>query len=261
MYSYIDTHAHLYLSQFDEDRDTAIHSALQQGVKKILLPNIDNSTIGQMLEMGKKYENVCYPMMGLHPCSVDAGYKEQLKTVEEWLDRQDFLAVGEIGTDLHWDKTFKNEQEECFRTQVRWARERDLPVVIHSRETLDWNIDIITEEHKGTLRGIFHCFNGTIEQAEKIAGLGMYMGLGGVVTFKNSGMSDVVPHLNREFCVLETDAPYLTPDPHRGKRNESSYIPLVAQRVAEFWGVSPEEVADITTSNAVKVFGSDIMPD
>jgi TatD DNase family protein len=259
MNTFVDTHAHLYLAQFDDDRDSAIDSALQQGVKKILLPNIDNSTIGQMLGMGEKYKDICYPMMGLHPCSVDSNYKDQLKTIDEWLNRQDFLAVGEIGTDLYWDKTHKDEQEETFRTQVRWAKERGLPVVIHSRETLEWNIDIIAEEQDGALQGVFHCFNGTVAQAERIAGMGMYMGLGGVVTFKNSGMSEVVPYLDRNFCVLETDAPYLTPVPYRGKRNESAYIPLIAKRVAEFWHLTTEEVADITTGNAIKLFGPDIM--
>jgi TatD DNase family protein len=261
MHTFIDTHAHLYLAQFDEDRDAVIDSALQQEVKKILLPNIDNSTVGQMLDMEKKYNGICYAMMGLHPCSVDADYNSRLRITKEWLDRQEFLAVGEIGTDLYWDKTFKDEQEKCFRTQVRWARERELPVVIHSRETLEWNISIIAEEQDGGLRGIFHCFNGTVAQAEKIADLGFFMGLGGVVTFKNSGMSEILPHLDPNYCVLETDAPYLTPVPNRGKRNESSYVPLIAQRVADYWEVTIEEVAKITTRNAIKVFGPDIKPD
>ncbi|RLD18566.1 MAG: hydrolase TatD [Bacteroidetes bacterium] len=260
MHTFIDTHAHLYLSQFDEDGDAVVDSALQQDVKKILLPNIDNSTVRQMLDMEEKYEGVCYAMMGLHPCSVDANYRDQLKMMEEWLEKRQFLAVGEIGTDLFWDKTFKDEQEACFRAQVGWARERGLPVVIHSRETLDWNISIIEEEQDGALKGIFHCFNGTVEQAERITGMGFYMGLGGVVTFKNSGMSEIVPHIDPNYCVLETDAPYLTPVPHRGKRNESSYIPLVAKRVAEYWNMTVEQVADITTENAVRVFGPDIMP-
>ena len=260
MHTFIDTHAHLYLPQFDEDRDTVVDSALKQEVKKILLPNIDNSTVTQMLDMEKKYPGVCHAMMGLHPCSVDQNYREQLKFMQEWLDKKDFLAIGEIGTDLFWDKTFKDEQEECFRVQVRWARERGLPVVIHSRETLEWNISIIAEEQDGALRGIFHCFNGTVAQAEKIAAMGFFIGLGGVVTFKNSGMSEIVPHLDPGYCVLETDAPYLTPVPYRGKRNESSYIPLVARRVAEYWEMTIEEVADVTTENAVKVFGADIKP-
>ena len=260
MHTFIDTHAHLYLSQFDEDRDAVIDSALQQGVKKILLPNIDNSTIGQMRDMEKKYDGICHSMMGLHPCSVDANYHAQLKTMEEWLDKTDFLAIGEIGTDLYWDKTFKDAQEDCFRTQIRWSRERGLPVVIHSRDTLEWNINIIEEEQDGSLCGIFHCFNGTVAQAEKITGMGFYMGLGGVVTFKNSGMAEITAQLDPEYCVLETDAPYLTPAPHRGKRNESGYIPLIAQRVAECWNMSVGAVAEITTRNALKVFGSDIMP-
>ncbi len=258
MHTFIDTHAHLYLPQFDEDRDAVVDSALKQGVKKILLPNIDNSTVEQMLDMEKKYDGTCHAMMGLHPCSVDANYRNELKIMEDWLDKRDFLAVGEIGTDLYWDKTYKDEQEACFRAQVHWARERGLPVVIHSRETLDWNISIMEEEQDGTLVGIFHCFNGTIAQAERIIGLGFFMGLGGVVTFKNSGMSEIVPLLDPGHCVLETDAPYLTPVPYRGKRNESSYIPLVAQRVAEYWKMTVEEVADITTENAVRIFGPDI---
>jgi len=258
MHTFIDTHAHLYLNQFDDDRDEVIDVALQEEVKKILLPNIDNSTVDQMLSMEERYDGICHAMMGLHPCSVDAGYKDQLKMIEEWLDIREFLAIGEIGTDLFWDKTFRVEQEDCFRTQVRWARERHLPVVIHSRETLEWNIDMIAEEQDGTLSGIFHCFNGTVTQASKISDMGFFMGLGGVVTFKNSGMSEVIPQLDPRYCVLETDAPYLTPAPYRGKRNESSYIPIIAKRVAEYWNLTVEEVANITTNNAIRVFGEDI---
>ena len=252
---FIDTHAHLYLDQFDVDRDEVVRRALDSGVKKIYLPNIDSSSIESMLEMETNYPDVCLPMMGLHPCSVDAGYKEQLEIVRQWLDRRSFVAVGEIGTDLYWDKTYKAEQEDAFRTQIAWARELGIPVVIHSRDSLDWSIDIIEDEQDGSLGGVFHCFNGTVEQAARIVDLGFYMGLGGVATFKNSGMDNVVPHLDRGHCVLETDAPYLTPTPHRGKRNESAYVPLIAQRVADLWEMTAEEVADITTANANRLFG------
>lgn len=254
MPTFIDTHAHLYLEQFDEDRIEVIANAQEHGLLKIYLPNIDKTSIDSMIQMEQDYPGVCFPMMGLHPCSVGEDVDYQLALVEEWLGKREFAAVGEIGTDLYWDKTFKDQQEEAFRKQIRWAKELGLPIVIHSRETLEWNINIVEEERGDDLTGIFHCFNGTIEQAARIAGMGFYMGLGGVVTFKNGGMDKVVPHINKEYCVLETDAPYLTPAPHRGKRNESAYVAIVAEKVAEFWEMDVEEVARLTTANAGRVF-------
>ena len=251
---YIDTHAHLYLEQFDEDRDQVIQSARDEGVNKLLLPNIDKRTTRAMLDMETQYPGICYPMMGLHPCSVDASYRDQLNHVEEWLGKHQFCAVGEIGTDLYWDKTYKEEQELCFRQQLRWAAEMNLPVVIHSRDSLDWSIQIVEEEQKGSLTGVFHCFNGTVEQGKRIVDVGFVMGIGGVVTFKNAGVDKVVADLPLSHMVLETDAPYLTPVPHRGKRNESAYIPLVAQKLAEVLQTDLSEVMEQTTKNAESVF-------
>lgn len=251
---YIDTHAHLYLEQFDDDRDSVVRSAVDAGVKKIYLPNIDNTTLEAMLAMERDHTDVCVPMIGVHPCSVTDQYKEQIEFVASALERRQWAAIGEIGTDLYWDKTLKREQEASFRAQVEMAKQYNLPVVIHSRETLDWNIEIISELQDGSLTGVFHCFNGTVDQGRRIVDLNFFMGLGGVVTFKNGGMDAVVPSLSKAHCVLETDAPYLTPTPYRGKRNTSSYIPLIAERVAELWSTTVADVAEVTTTNAQRLF-------
>lgn len=250
----IDTHAHLYLKQFEEDRADVVQRAVDARVKKILLPNIDNSTIEGMLEMEQKFPGICFPMIGLHPCSVDQDYEKQLSLVAEWVGKHNFVAIGEIGMDLYWDTTYRNEQERAFRRQIALAKEHGLPIVIHSRETLDLNISIVSELQDGTLAGVFHCFTGTVEQGHKIADLGFYMGLGGVLTFKNGGLDAVVPHLPLEHLVLETDAPYLTPAPHRGKRNESAYVALVADKMAEACGIDRQQVERITTANAGRLF-------
>lgn len=250
----VDTHAHLYLKQFEEDRADVVQRAVDAGVKKILLPNIDNSTIEGMLEMEQKFPGICFPMIGLHPCSVDQDYEKQLGLVEEWVGKHSFVAIGEIGMDLYWDTTYRNEQEKAFRRQIVLAKEHGLPIVIHSRETLDFNIDIVSELQDGTLAGVFHCFTGTVEQGRKIADLGFYMGLGGVLTFKNGGLDAVVPHLPLEHMVLETDAPYLTPAPYRGKRNESAYVELIADKMAEACGIDRHQVEHVTTANAVRLF-------
>lgn len=252
---YIDTHAHLYLEQFDDDRDAVMQATLDAGVKKVYLPNIDHASFEAMLAMERDYPGVCFPMVGIHPCSVVGDYQSQVDWVAEQLEERSWSAVGEIGTDMYWDKTLKQEQERAFRKQIELAKAYELPIVIHSRETLDWNISIVREMQDGSLRGVFHCFNGTVEQGSEIAELGFFMGLGGVVTFKNGGMDKVVPHLKKEWCVLETDAPFLTPTPHRGKRNTSEYIPLVAQKVADFWEMPVAEVRELTTSNAQRLFG------
>jgi TatD DNase family protein len=250
----IDTHAHLYLPEFEVDRDLMIGRALETGVSKVLLPNIDVTSIDPMMDLVKKYPGVCYPMMGLHPCSVKQDYTKQLHIIEAWLARYAFSAIGEIGTDLYWDLTFKEEQEACFRQQLDLAKDKSLPVVIHSRESLDWNIEIVGAMQDGTLGGIFHCFTGTAEQARMIMDLGFYLGIGGVVTFRNSGLSEVVKELPLEYLVLETDAPYLTPHPFRGKRNEPGYIQYVVEKIAECKGISPGRVCEITSQNARKIF-------
>ena len=250
----IDTHTHLYLKHFKEDIEATIERAQAEGIKKFYLPNIDSTSIGSMLELEKKFPNVCFPMMGLHPCSVKENYREELSTVKDWLDKRPFCAVGEIGIDLYWDKTFLDEQKKAFITQVGWAKELGIPVVIHARESLDILIDLVKKEKDDRLMGIFHCFTGNLEQARQIMNLGFYMGIGGVLTYKNSGLDKTVKDLPLDWLVLETDSPYLTPVPHRGKRNESAYIKIIAKKLAEVKGISVEEIAVTTTANGEKIF-------
>ena len=250
----IDTHTHLYLKQFDEDRDAMIQRAFEQEVEAFYLPNIDSTTIDDLLALEKAYPEHCFAMMGLHPCSVKENYKEELAIVKEWLDKRPFCAVGEIGIDLYWDKTFFEEQKEAFLTQIEWAVELDIPIVIHSRESTDIIIDILREVKQPRLRGIFHCFGGSVEQAEAIIDLGFLLGIGGVVTFKKSGLDKTMEQISLDHVVLETDSPYLAPTPYRGKRNESAYVRLVAQKLAEVKALTLEEVARQSTANALKLF-------
>lgn len=250
----IDTHCHLYASEFENDIDTVIERARQNGVHQFYLPNIDSSSIAGMLNLEKKYPGVCFAMMGLHPCDVKENYKEELALVEEWLAKRKFAAVGEIGLDFYWDKTRIAPQYDAFRCQIEWAKEYDLPIVIHSREAMQECIAVATEHKTDRLRGIFHCFGGTLEEAEKIIALGFYLGIGGVLTYKKSGLKDVLKHIDLKHIVLETDAPYLTPVPFRGKRNESAYLKYIVESLAEVKQVSPEEIAAITTANANLVF-------
>ena len=254
---FIDTHAHLYAKEFEGDREEMIQRALDNGVKKLYLPNIDHSTIEGMLDLEKKYEGKCFPMMGLHPCSVKENYKEELNIVREWLDKRSFCAIGEIGIDLYWDKTFIEEQKEAFRIQINWAKEFKRPIVIHARNSMDEIMEIVEEENDDNLKGIFHCFSGDADHAKRVLALGgFYLGVGGVVTFKNSGktLRAVLEQVDMENIVLETDAPYLSPAPYRGKRNESSYISLVAERLSALKGLTIDEVGTITTNNAEKLF-------
>ncbi|GAB7218951.1 TatD family hydrolase [Vibrio comitans] len=250
----IDTHAHIYASEFDQDRDQVVQRALQQGIDRILLPNIDLDSIEPMLSTEAKYPDVCRSMMGLHPCYVDQDIKQTLHKIEDWFDKHNFIAVGEIGIDLYWDKTFRAEQEYAFITQLNWAKEKDLPVVIHTRDSIEETLALLSKEQDGSLRGVFHCFGGSINEAKAINDLGFHLGLGGVSTFKNGGMDKVIPHLDMHYVILETDCPYLAPVPHRGKRNEPSYTQLVAQRVADLRELSLQEVDSLTTSNAIKLF-------
>jgi TatD DNase family protein len=252
--TFIDTHAHLYLQEFDSDRDLTIQRAVDAGVKKIYLPTIDRDTIGPMLEMVKRYPGVCFPMIGLHPCSVGPQFEESLDLVRSEVQNGQFAAIGEIGTDLYWDKTFRDEQEACFREQLLLAKACRLPVAVHSRETLDWNIELVRAGWEPTLRGVFHCFTGSISQAQEIIEMGFFLGIGGVVTFKNSGLAEVIAQLPLKSMVLETDAPYLTPHPHRGKRNESGFLNLIAQKIADVQRRSLSEVAEVTTDNAIQLF-------
>ncbi|MEZ5057498.1 MAG: TatD family hydrolase [Saprospiraceae bacterium] len=250
----IDTHTHLYSEQFNEDRGEMIQRALEAGVEKMLLPNIDRASIVGMMELEEKYPGKCFPMIGLHPCSVGAGYEEELAEMRQWLEKRKFLAVGEIGIDLYWDKTFVQEQKDAFLRQTNWALEFNIPIVIHSRESIDLILDLLEPIASPKLKGVFHCFTGTLEQAERIMNLGFYMGIGGVLTFKNSGLDKVVEKLPLDRLILETDAPYLAPSPNRGKRNESSFLRLVAEKLSEVKQTSILEIEKVTTENAQKLF-------
>lgn len=255
---WIDTHTHLFSDLFKEDIQNIILNSHDKGVKKLLLPNIDASTVKAMEDLVKKFPGICYPMMGLHPTSVDKDYRSQLRDLYSLLKENPgyYVAVGEIGTDLYWDKTFKSEMEIAFREQIRWAIEFDKPIVIHSRDTLEWNITIVQELKKKnpSLRGVFHCFNGTPEQAKAIVDLGFYMGIGGVITFKNAGVDLVLAEVPLEYLVMETDSPYLAPTPYRGQRNSSEYIPLIGQKLAQIRDMELKEIARITTENARTLF-------
>lgn len=250
----IDTHAHIYASEFDNDRDQVVERALAQGVEKILLPNIDLDSIEPMLQTEAAYPEICRSMMGLHPCYVDGNVKQTLEVIHSWFAKHNFIAVGEIGIDLYWDKTYKAEQEMAFTTQLNWAKEMKLPVVIHTRDSIQETLALLEKEQDGSLSGVFHCFGGSIEEAKAINDLGFHLGLGGVTTFKNGGMDKVIPHLDMDFVILETDCPYLAPVPHRGKRNEPSYIPLVAERIASLRELSIDDVQVMTNRNANRLF-------
>lgn len=252
----IDTHTHLYAKRFDSDRAEMIGRAKAAGITTCYLPNIDSESIPGMMALETEYPGYCIPMMGLHPCSVKEDYKEELAIVRSWLEKRSFVAVGEIGIDLYWDKTFFEQQKEAFIQQAEWAVEYDIPIVIHSRESIDIIIDLIQQMKEPRLKGIFHCFTGTKAQSEAIIDLGFLMGIGGVVTFKNGGLAETVADIDLTHLVLETDAPYLSPAPHRGKRNESAYVSLIADKVAVVKEVSTETVARVTTENAKKLFGA-----
>ncbi|EMJ7101051.1 TatD family hydrolase [Vibrio parahaemolyticus] len=250
----IDTHAHIYASEFDNDRDEVVERALTQGITKILLPNIDLDSIEPMLQTEAAYPEVCHSMMGLHPCYVDSNVDQTLEIIRGWFEKHNFIAVGEIGIDLYWDKTYRAEQEMAFVTQLSWAKEMDLPVVIHTRDSIEETLTLLRQEQDGRLRGVFHCFGGSLEEARAINELGFQLGLGGVSTFKNGGMDQVIPHLDMQWVILETDCPYLAPMPHRGKRNEPAYTSLVAQRVADLRGEEVATIDAITTENAKNLF-------
>ncbi len=251
----IDSHAHIYASEFDQDRDQVVERALAQGIEKILLPNIDLESIQPMLDTEARYPQVCRSMMGLHPCYVDQQVEQTLDTIHSWFARHSFIAVGEIGIDLYWDKTYRAEQEYAFITQLRWAKQLSLPVVIHTRDSIEETLTLLEQEQDGSLSGVFHCFGGSVEEARAINQLGFHLGIGGVSTFKNGGMDKVIPHLDMEKVILETDCPYLAPVPHRGKRNEPAYTQLVANRIAELRQITPEQVDKITSANTKALFG------
>lgn len=252
--TFVDSHAHIYAEQFKNDRDEALARALAAGVEKIYMPNIDHSSIDVMLETEAKHPAQCVSMMGLHPTSVNKDFEKELYLVEDWLNKRRFAAVGECGIDLYWDQTFLPQQQEALKAQVALAKKHQLPIVLHTRDSFDETYEIIAAAQDGTLRGVFHCFSGTAEQAAKVKELGFLMGIGGVATFKNGGLDKVLPHVLLNDLVLETDCPYLAPVPHRGKRNEPVYLTLVANRVAELMQQPVAEVAAKTTQNALNLF-------
>ena len=252
----IDTHTHLYLKNFSEDIDEVMKRATDEGVRKFYLPAIDSSEMENLLSLEKKYPGVCFAMMGLHPCSVKENYKQELDLVYTWLQKRKFAAIGEIGLDLYWDKTFIDQQYQSFYQQIEWALKFNTPVVIHTRNAMQQSIDVIKEYAGKNLRGIFHCFSGTLQNALDIIDTGFYLGIGGVITYKNAGLAEVIKEIDIKHIVLETDAPYLTPVPFRGKRNESSYIKYVVQKIAEVKNISVEEVEKITTANAEYIFNN-----
>ena len=252
---FIDTHTHLFSSSFNEDRNDAVQRAINAGVDKLLLPNIDIESISAMYDLCNQFPNNCFPMMGLHPGSVDENWERNLEVIKEHLFTRNNLAVGEIGMDLYWDKTFQDAQAQAFRQQISWAKELKLPIIIHAREAFEEIFDIVDELNDDNLRGIFHCFTGTLEQARKIQEYGGFMlGLGGVLTYKKSGLDEVVKDIPIDMIVLETDSPYLPPTPHRGKRNESAYLIHIAEKLAEIKQMKLTEVADLTTANARQMF-------
>ncbi len=252
---FTDTHTHLYSEEFAEDRDIMIQRALDAGVKRFFIPAIDSSYVPSMYELEAKYPENVFLMCGLHPTYTKENYKEELFFVEKQLQERKFYAIGEIGIDLFWDKTFLKEQQDSFRYQIGLAKKYKLPIVIHCREAFDEVFEILEEQKSAELFGIFHCFTGDFEQAQRAISLNMKLGIGGVVTFKNGKINQYLNQIDLQHIVLETDSPYLAPVPYRGKRNESAYTVLVAQKLALIYGISVEEIAAITTKNSKHVFG------
>lgn len=251
---FTDTHTHLYASEFDNDRKESIEKAIKNGITRFFLPNIETASIQPMLDLVWQFPENCYPMMGLHPCSVDANFESQLFQIQKWLKKRKFYAVGEIGLDFYWSVEFKDQQIIAFKKQCQWAIQQDLPIVIHSRNSNTDLIALLEEMKHPKLRGIFHCFSGNAEEAKKIVALGFHLGIGGVLTYKNSGLDNAIADINLQHLVLETDSPYLAPVPHRGKRNESFFIIDIAKKLAELKGIGIAKVAEITTENSRKIF-------
>jgi len=250
-----DTHTHLYSNQFNEDQKEMILRAKNAGVSRFFIPAIDSSYTESMLKLEEDYPLDVYLMMGLHPTSVNENYAEELAHVKEWIDKKDFYAIGEIGIDLYWDKSFLIEQQEAFRTQIKWAKEKKLPIAIHCREAFDEVFEILEAEKGDDLRGIFHCFTGTKKQAAQAISYNMKLGIGGVVTFKNGKIDTFLNEIDIQHIVLETDAPYLAPTPNRGKRNESAFITHVIDKLVDIYKLSFKEISEITTQNSKDIFG------
>jgi TatD DNase family protein len=251
----IDTHAHIYADEFNDDIEAVLTRSKSAGVSRILMPAIDSETHEKMISLEDNQADYCISMMGLHPCSVKSNYKDELKAIEGYYTKRKFIAVGETGLDFYWDLTFKDQQYEVFHRQAELALNYNIPLVIHSRNSTNECIEVVRQHQNGNLKGVFHCFSGTAEQAQKIVDLGFYLGIGGVLTFKNSGLDKAIAEIDLSKIVLETDAPYLAPVPYRGKRNECGYILYVAQKLAELKGVPVNEIDAITTDNASNLFG------
>ena len=251
---YIDTHAHIYLEAFSEDLPDVMDRSRDSGVSRIYLPNIDHTSIDLMLEVEEQFPGECIAMIGLHPCSVNNVFGKELFLAEKRLGQPKCAGIGEIGPDLHWDKTFWKEQQEALKIQLNWAKVFNIPAILHCRNSIDETIEIVAQTKDQNLKGIFHCFTGNVEQARKIVELGFILGIGGVSTFKNGGLEDVIAEVNLDFMVLETDSPYLSPEPFRGKRNEPSHIPLIAEKIAKIRNISVMEVAQKTTITPENIF-------
>lgn len=255
---FVDTHTHLYSEAFDSDRSEMVQRALSNGVEHLFLPNIDVDSIQPMYALCSEFPKNCFPMMGLHPGSVDQNWEANLSVIKDRLFHNKHIAVGEIGMDLYWDKTFIEEQKQAFRLQVNWAKELNLPIVIHARDAFDEIFSILDELNDEKLTGVFHCFTGTVEQAKHIQSYGGFKyGIGGVVTYKKSDLSEVLKTMSLSDLILETDSPYLPPVPHRGKRNESAYLTFVAEKLSDIFEVSIEKIAEVTTKNAMELFRPD----
>ena len=251
---FIDTHAHIYASEFSADRDEVLQKARKEGIKKIVLPAIDSNTHQSLIDLTQQHNDLFVPLIGLHPTSVKSDYKKELSQVENYLSEGSFFhGIGEIGIDLYWDKTYFKEQQDAFITQVRWAQERNWPIIIHTRDSFNEVYSLLKPILTEDTKGIFHCFGGSLEQANLIIEMGFKLGIGGVVTFKNSDLRDVLKNVDIKHIVLETDSPYLAPVPFRGKRNDSSYISIIAKQIAEVYKLPLEQVAQITTKNALDI--------
>ncbi len=251
---FIDTHSHIYDTGFQEDMDAVMVAAKSVGIEKIYMPGIDSTCIDGMMDMETKYPGFCIPMMGLHPCYVKENYQEELAIVEGWLTKRKFAAIGEIGLDYYWDKTFAKEQQLVFEKQMQWGLDYGLPINIHTRNAMGETIEMVKPFAKKGLKGIFHCFSGSKQSAEQIVEMGFLLGLGGVLTYKNAGVAEAVVDIPMEFLVLETDAPYLPPVPYRGKRNEPAFMIEVAKKLAEIKNIPLHEVGEITSGNAERIF-------
>ncbi|MBK9270204.1 MAG: TatD family hydrolase [Saprospiraceae bacterium] len=250
----IDTHTHIYLDDFKEDQSEMIHRAKQENISALLMPNIDLTSVNDLISLASSYPDYCFPMMGLHPCSVSENFRSELDTIYNYLSQGNWIGIGEIGLDLYWNKTSFSDQLDSFKIQLEWSKALRLPVSIHSREATEESLQLIEELQDGTLSGVFHCFSGTLEQAKRVCHAGFKLGIGGVVTYKKSTLPEIISSVGPHYLVLETDAPYLSPVPFRGKRNEPSYLKFVAMQISEILSMPIEEIGQITSQNARTTF-------